>query len=162
MAKSKLSKISIMHFTRLYMRSTLLVLALILYVANRAQDTGKPFGKIGENFFVVGGIWLLFVLEMFFRFIPARFESMGCQKQFKTRYVPKENGGNIRPQRMSGWRTFLCLAVWLALNGVFGALYYLGVFDRGILILISLAYAVCDMICVLFFCPFQTWFMGNK
>ena len=24
------------------------------------------------------------------------------------------------------------------------------------------AYAVCDMICILFFCPFQTWFLKNK
>ncbi|MCC8357928.1 MAG: hypothetical protein LJU34_08915, partial [Oscillospiraceae bacterium] len=23
-------------------------------------------------------------------------------------------------------------------------------------------YSVCDMICILFFCPFQTWFMKNK
>ena len=28
--------------------------------------------------------------------------------------------------------------------------------------LISLAFSVCDMICILFFCPFQTWFMKNK
>lgn len=28
--------------------------------------------------------------------------------------------------------------------------------------LLSLAYSVCDMICILFFCPFQTWFMKNK
>ncbi|MBQ9750293.1 MAG: hypothetical protein IJV87_06925, partial [Clostridia bacterium] len=24
------------------------------------------------------------------------------------------------------------------------------------------AYGVCDMICILFFCPFQTWFMKNR
>ena len=28
--------------------------------------------------------------------------------------------------------------------------------------LIALAYSVCDMICILFFCPFQTWFMKNR
>ena len=30
------------------------------------------------------------------------------------------------------------------------------------MILLCLAYSVCDMICILFFCPFQTWFLKNK
>ena len=38
----------------------------------------------------------------------------------------------------------------------------LGILDDGIMILISGAYSVCDIICILFFCPFQTWFMKNK
>ncbi|MBQ8394069.1 MAG: hypothetical protein IJX49_00665 [Clostridia bacterium] len=163
MAKRKLSKISIMHFSRLFLRSALLIAALILYVINRVQGTGKPFGTIGENHFVIGAVWLLFAVEMVFRFFPAKFESMGCQKQFKGNYKPKaQEGGKIRPQKMAWWRTFLSAAVWFALNGVFGVLYYAGIFDEGILVLISLAYAVCDMICVLFFCPFQTWIMRNK
>ena len=31
-----------------------------------------------------------------------------------------------------------------------------------ILLLISLGYSVCDLICILFFCPFQTWFLKNR
>lgn len=163
MAKKRLSKISIMHFTRLVLRSALLIAAVILYAVNRARGTGKPFGAIGENFFVVGGVWLLFVLEMVFRFFPARFESMGCQKQFGRNYRAKEeNGEKLRPQKPAWWCTFLSAAFWFMLNGAFGVLYYTGIFDEGILVLISLAYAVCDMICVLFFCPFQTWIMRNK
>ena len=34
--------------------------------------------------------------------------------------------------------------------------------DDGFMILLSCAYSVCDMICILFFCPFQTWFLKNK
>ena len=37
-----------------------------------------------------------------------------------------------------------------------------GIFDDGIMLLLSCAYSVCDMICILFFCPFQTWFLKNK
>ena len=51
---------------------------------------------------------------------------------------------------------------WVALNGAMGALYLLKVIDWGILLLLSLAYGICDMVCILFFCPFQTWFMKNK
>ena len=52
--------------------------------------------------------------------------------------------------------------IWISFNAVFGALYMLGIFDEGIMVLIASAYSVCDMICILFFCPFQSWFLKNK
>lgn len=53
-------------------------------------------------------------------------------------------------------------AAWVGLNAVIGGLYFAALLDEMLLIIISLAYSVCDMICILFFCPFQTWFMKNK
>ena len=53
-------------------------------------------------------------------------------------------------------------AAWFALNGAIGGLFFAGVIDRDILVLISLAYGVCDMVCILFFCPFQTWILKNR
>ena len=47
-------------------------------------------------------------------------------------------------------------------NAIFGALHMAGILDDGIMILLCSAYSVCDMICILFFCPFQTWFLKNK
>ena len=78
---------------------------------------------------------------------------MGCQKQFSRFFKPSEDT-NAVPRWHSGWRTFAVLAAWLGLNGLIGVLYALGWIDRGILLLIALAYSVCDMICILFFCPF--------
>ncbi len=96
---------------------------------------------------------------MIFRFFPSPFESMGCQKQFARNYKPTGE----TPSRPNTWRSTLAVFVcWVALNSVIGLLYFLGVFDKGILILTTLFYSVCDMICILFFCPFQTWFMKNK
>ena len=37
-----------------------------------------------------------------------------------------------------------------------------GILDDGIMILLCSVYSVCDIVCILFFCPFQTWFMKNK
>ena len=58
--------------------------------------------------------------------------------------------------------TFAIICAWIALNAVFGILYYAHLIDEGVLLLLSLFYSVCDVICILFFCPFQTWFMKNK
>ena len=51
---------------------------------------------------------------------------------------------------------------WRRSAPIIAALYFTHIIDAGILILIALAYSVCDMICILFFCPFQTWFLKNK
>ena len=58
--------------------------------------------------------------------------------------------------------TLLIALIWIVFNGIFGALYMEGVLDDGIMILLCSAYSICDIICILFFCPFQTWFMKNK
>ena len=99
------------------------------------------------------------MVDMAQRFFPSKLESPGCQKQFKRNYVP---AGEEKPEITSGKRTAIVAVFWALLNGLIGALYHVGVIDEGILILVSLAYGVCDMICILFFCPFQSWIMKNR
>ena len=157
----KLSKIMMLHYWKLTFRSFLFIGALILYIYNWINHTGSSFSGFDENKIVLAVIWCIFTIEMILRFIPSHFESMGCQKQFKKNYhptdVPKEQAEILAPVR-----TWTVVAAWFALNGVIGILYYTHIIDEGILLLISLAYSVCDMICILFFCPFQTWFMKNR
>ena len=157
--KIKISVISAHHFAKLIFRSLLLLFSTAVYIINRLGATGETFGGMEDNALGVGAIWLVFFVEILLRFFPSRTESMGAEKQFKRNYLPT---GESVCVNQSGWRTFFALISWLALNGIFGALYLSGIFDAGIMVLISLAYAVCDMICILFFCPFQTWIMKNK
>ncbi len=157
--KHPLSSISLMHYIKLVGRTLLLVLAAVIYIINRVNNTGSLFGGAEHNYAILFVIWAIFVVEMILRFFPSRFESTGCQKQFKNTFKPT----NIaKPELQPNSVTILVAVVWLALNAVFGILYYSHVIDAGILILISLTFSVCDMICILFFCPFQTWFMKNK
>lgn len=142
-----------MHYTKLIVRSLLFVIVLVFYILDKTSVM-----KIFYALPII--VWIFFVVEMILRFFPSRLESMGCQKQFARNYEPIGEG--IKPTNQSWKRTALVTAVWLALNGVIGALYLTGIFDKGILILIAIAYSVCDIICILFFCPFQTWFMKNR
>jgi hypothetical protein len=41
-------------------------------------------------------------------------------------------------------------------------LHMMGILDDGIMIVLCSAYSVCDMICIMYFCPFQSWFLKNK
>jgi len=157
--KIKLSVISAMHYFKLVYRSLLFAVAFIYWTLEKINGIESPFEDVEHRAFILAVIWIVFVVEMILRFFPSKTESMGCQKQFKKNYIPT---GEKTPERMSWKRTLAVASVWLLLNAIIGALYLLGVYDGGILILVSLLYAVCDMICILFFCPFQTWFMKNK
>jgi len=154
-----LSPTSIMHYGKLVLRSGLFLAAAANYVISRINDAGEAFGDVTHMPATLWVVWLLFVIEMLLRFFPSRLESMGCQKQFASRFRPTDKPA---PAPRNGKGVLAVAAVWIALNGGIAALYFTGVIDGGILVLISLAYSVCDMICILFFCPFQTWFMKNK
>lgn len=154
-----LSSISIMHYYKLVFRSILLVAATVFYVFKRPENAVELFTSLDTMPVILGIIWMLFVVEMILRFFPSKLESMGCQKQFERNYIPVEATGK---SNRKGDGIALVIAFWIILNGIIGALYYAHVFDEVVLLLISLAYSVCDMICILFFCPFQTWMMKNK
>ena len=142
-----------MHIVKLVLRSILFLTVLVFYLLDRTE-------VMSYGILLPAAVWIFFVVEMVFRFFPSKIESMGCQKQFRRNYIPK--GQNKKPVNQSWKSTTLVTAVWLLLNGIIGALYFAKILDEGILMLVSIAYSVCDIICILFFCPFQTWFMKNR
>ena len=159
--KIHLSKISLLHCWKLLFRSALLLISGAIYIYDRiiAHRSGEAFLAFVTHPYILAFIWIVFAVEMLLRFFPSKAESMGCQKVFARNYQPVENP---QPHRDDCSATWAILAAWLTLNGAIAALYFTHIIDNGILILISLAYSVCDMICILFFCPFQTWFLKNK
>ena len=158
-SKHKISKTSYLHYVKLFVRTSFFIAALVLYIIGRVNGRDELFGGYEKLSWLLLVIWFLYAIEMLLRFFPSKLESPGCQKQFLRNYIPT---GEQKPLLQSWKRTLTVALVWLILNGTIGALYYTDVIDMGILVLISLAYGVCDMICILFFCPFQTWFMKNR
>ena len=159
----KLSKIMTMHCIKLFYRSMLFILGLGYYIVfndsvRHAHVLSEPSEKMH---WILSVIWIVYFIEMLLRFFPSRMESMGCQKQFVQNY--KSTGKPASEAALlPGIRTFSLLAAWIVLNGFLGFLYHIHIFDEGIMMIISLAYGICDLICILFFCPFQTWFMKNR
>ena len=151
--KKKLTRICALHYVKLTLRSLLFIAVLVTDILHRTEI-------LTYHAIVPMIVWVFFIIEMLLRFFPSKFESMGCQKQFGRNFEPVR--GVTVPTNQSWKRTALVTAVWLLLNAVIGALYLFGIIDRGILILIAIGYSVCDIICILFFCPFQTWFMKNR
>ena len=155
----RLTAVSTFHYFRLVYRSALLLAVLVLYIRSRIASGGRVTDILEKKPAVLAILWLVFALEMILRFFPSRLESPGSQKQFARNYI---RSGETDIVIHDNNATMLVALIWICFNAVFGALYLSGIFDDGIMILISCAYSVCDMICILFFCPFQSWFFKSK
>jgi hypothetical protein len=70
--------------------------------------------------------------------------------------------GNTNIEIEDNNAVMLVALIWISFNAVFGALHMMGILDDGIMLILCCAYSVCDLICILFFCPFQSWFLKNK
>ena len=155
----KLSVVSALHYIRLVYRSVLFVLLLIGYIRFRVTG-GRTVTERLENAPVILYVtWAVFAVEMIFRFFPSRYESPGCQKQFRRNYIKSGSTDIVIPDNNA---TVLVALVWIVFNAVFGALRMADILDDGVMLLLCSAYSICDIICILFFCPFETWFMKNK
>ncbi|MBQ7507586.1 MAG: hypothetical protein IJT05_09690 [Lachnospiraceae bacterium] len=156
-----MTKVSVFHYIKLFMRSALFVATLLWYIYTRSTNGEVSLQQLGngETWIVLVIVWVVFCFEMIMRMFPSPLESNGCQKQFGRNYIPS---GQTEAKIDDNHATVLVLLVWIVLNGIIGGLYMGGLIDQGILLLISLVFSICDIICILFFCPFQSWFLKNK
>ena len=158
-SKKRISSVSALHYFRLAYRSALFVLLLISYIRFRLSSEVTLIELIEKAPVIIYVTWAVFVVEMIMRFFPSKYESPGCQKQFARNYIKSGSTDISIPDNNS---TMLIALIWIVLNGTFGALHMAGILDDGIMILLCCVYSIMDITCILFFCPFQTWFMKNK
>ena len=156
----KMTRVSLNHYCKLVLRGFLFLNAIYLYITQWHGNHNAPFGHETDSLFLMI-VWVFGIAEIISRFFPSNIESMGCQKVFEKNYYP--TGVDTTDFKLDTWKsTFTVAGVWLALNGLFGWLYLTHKVDTGFMFLLCLFYSVCDMICILFFCPFQSWFMKNR
>ena len=155
----KLSKVSTLHYIRLIYRSVLFLLLLASYISYRLHAGEDLTVSLEKRPVILMVMWAVFAVEMVLRFFPSSFESPGCQKQFGRNY---QKTGDTNIVIHDNNATVLVAFIWIIFNGTIGALRIAEVLDDGIMILLCSAYSVSDMICILFFCPFQTWLLKNK
>jgi len=107
-------------------------------------------------------VWLLLILSMVVRLIPSRYESLGCQKIYSHRHCSTGKKVTQEEVRQANRGALWVLLSWLALNGIFFLSYWKGWIGEQFMVCLAGFYGVCDIICILFFCPFQAWMMHNR
>ena len=159
MIKAKHTLLSVYHYSRLVIRIiTFLVLLNHFYLS---KFTGIPdiIGTPEVWNAAVIVLFVVFIFEMAFRFFPNPFECRGVQKQFKRNYSGTGSDASAEGENNGA---MLAALLFFGGNAVFGLLRMLGILDDGTMILIASVYSIADIVCILFFCPFQSWFLHNK
>ena len=105
-------------------------------------------------------LWGVWVLDMLWQLIPVKEHiPLGSQKLFRQRFRPikeKINKQALKEYVVSTTRSaYKVLILWTALIAALGVLYYTHVINARHLFLVSVAFYVCDLICVLIWCPFR-------
>ncbi len=126
----------------------------------------------GSNFFrklsllhVLWGVWLA---DMLAQIIPATkaVVALGSQKSFKVHFrkalSPITSLELRRRMKEANKRAYAVFAVWAVLILILGILQGKKILSDLALFWISCFFYVCDLICVLFWCPFRHFIMKNR
>ena len=111
-------------------------------------------------------LWVVWVIDMFLQIVPVKNKvALGSQKLFANRFKPireKINYTALKNYVISTTKAaYKVMLIWVLLIGALGVLYYTNVINKVWLFMISVFFYVCDLICVLIWCPFRL-IMKNK
>ncbi len=118
----------------------------------------------GMNFFrkfsLLHLLWLIWVGDMVLQLIPAKRNiALGSKKLFKQYFSParvRQDFQALKKYIVSTTKAaYKIFIIWALLIGALGWLYFKGVIGNIGLFMVSVLFYVCDLICVLFWCPFR-------
>lgn len=155
-----MSKTRKIYFARLVGRCIIFILCIWAWLV-------KPdiyFVLNGMNFFKTLSplhlLWAIWVVDMFLQIVPIKNKvPVGSQKLFANHFRPIRDKINHEALRSyivattkAAYKVFI---LWCLLIAGIGLLYYWRIIDKIALFMISVLFYVCDLICVLIWCPFR-------
>ena len=155
-----MSRTRMIYIARLVWRCLVFAACIFLYLFHPqsfAVLNGFRFFTTLSPLHLLWGIW---VMDMFLQIIPIKNKlPLGSQKLFANHCKPIREKINYEALRhyivsttKAAYKVFL---LWCLLIAAIGVLYYFGVLDKANLFMISVLFYVCDLICVLVWCPFR-------
>ena len=165
-AKRKVSPLRKTYIARLVIRCLVLVASILLW-----WYRPEVFGIVdGWEFFkkisILHVLWLIWVIDMVWQMVPAKLNiSLGSQKWMAFRFRPSQKETDREGLRkytaVTAKRAGFVFLLWSCLIAAIGVLFWKGIIDKRILVLISVFFYVCDLICVVIWCPFRLM-LGNR
>lgn len=153
------------YFVRLFCRIAIFIVCLIMCFDSQNFDilNGKNFFK---EFDILHLLWLVWVCDMILQIIPIKNKvALGSQKLFANRFQPIREKINYEALKSyvvvttkAAYKVFI---IWGILIMGIGILYHNAIINKIWIFMISVFFYVCDLICVLIWCPFRL-LMKNK
>ena len=160
---NKWSTLSVMrkrYIVKLVGRCVIFIACVLLVLFDPAQMDILRGMAFFEKFSPLHLLWLLWIADMAEQLFPVKKKiPLGSQKLFSLRFRPvreRLDRAAIRRYLVTTTKAaYRVMLLWVALLFVLGWLYGTDVIGDSVLFLISVAFYVCDLICVLIWCPFR-------
>ena len=153
------------YFIKFAFRLAAVIIMLYLYIRDKEAFYEYTITPIKRGFNFMHLMWLVYMGLMSLHIVPPRFMTMGAGKKRKVNYVPVDGYSElellkyVQNENKKAWRSMLA---WFGLNSIFAILFFTGVIGKPELVLLTTIYFLCDYICILLFCPFQTFGQKDK
>ena len=153
------------YFARLVGRIVVFFVCLLLCFKPQVYDILQGMNFFG-GFHVFHILWVIWMFDMILQIVPIKNKvALGSQKLFANRFRPirekisrKALKSYVASTTAAAYRV---MVLWVLLIAAIGVLYYCGVINEIWLFMVSVCFYVCDLICVLIWCPFRL-IMKNK
>lgn len=145
---------------RLIVRCLILIFCTVMFFLSPDSFLILEGMSFFRSFSVFHVLWLIWVIDMIQQIIPVKNKlPLGSMKLFANRFRPIRDKINYQALReyivtttKAAYKVFV---LWCLLLAVIGGLYFAGILTKPMLFLISVLFYVCDLICVLIWCPFR-------
>ena len=160
-----MSKTRKQYFARLFGRIAIFIVCLIMCFKPNFYNILEEMNFF-DRFHILHLLWLIWIFDIILQIIPIKNKvALGSQKLFVNHFRPIREKINykalknyIKKTTVSAYKVFI---IWTLLIAVIGVLYYFNIINKTWLFMISVFFYVCDLICVLIWCPFRL-IMKNK
>ena len=164
--KPKMSHTRKIYFLRLLGRCIIFLLCLFLFFSDKTAFDIIQGWNFFEQFSILHILWGIWICDMICQLIPVKAHiSIGSQKQFSVLFRPikeKINYQNLKKYIADTTKSaYKVMILWIIVNAIIGFLYTTDKINTATVFLISVFFYVCDLICVLIWCPFRL-IMSNK
>lgn len=161
-----MSKTRKRYFIRLIGRIIIFIVCILLYIFYPESYDILDGWNFFKSFSIFHILWIIWVIDMLLQIIPIKNKlPLGSQKLFANRFRASDINVGIEKVKKyivnttkAAYKVFI---LWSLLVIIIGGLYFCNVINSKIIFLISVLFYVCDLICVLIWCPFRL-IMKNK
>lgn len=148
------------YIAKLVGRILVLIFCFWLYFARPDQFNVLEGMNFFNEFSVLHILWIIWIVDMALQLIPVRNKiPLGSQKLFKMHFrLVRENINYhaLRKYTVSTTKAaYKVFVMWTALIACIGLLHWFGILTENMIFIISVFFYVCDLICVLIWCPFR-------
>ena len=160
--RPKTSRTRRTYIIQLVIRCVVLTVCILIVIFDPKQTEILEVWNFFRKFSPFHLLWLAWMLDMLWQLVPVKKRlviALGSQKHFRFRFQPIKEAFSIEALRRHIIETtkaaYKVFALWAVIVAVVSMLRVFDILSDTALLMITMVFYVCDLICVLIWCPFR-------